>query len=103
METLTWNDFVSNSRNTWTAFQLAKEWRVRPSELLDIDDPVDAFRFDRAVHIFGSALQAELEAVEGKTKQVRESKQRSIIQRWIPEATGTKQAKRFKDPAARSK
>jgi hypothetical protein len=94
---------VSSSRNLWTAYQLAKEWRERPSVLYDIDDPVDAFRFDRAVHIFGSALQAELEAVEGKTKQVRATKQRQILQKWIPEATGTKQeAKKYRDPASRS-
>jgi hypothetical protein len=49
---------------------------------------------------FGSALHAELEEVEGKTKQVRQAKMTRIIERWIPEATKTKK-KRFKDPAKR--
>jgi hypothetical protein len=78
---------------------LAKEWRVRPSEIYEVTG-FDAYRFDRAVSIFGSALSAELEGVEGKTKQVRESKQKQILQKWIPEAKGTKAARRYKDPAA---
>jgi hypothetical protein len=61
---------------------------------------VQAFCFDRAVMIFGSSLSAELEKAKGKTdKQIAANRTR-IIQKWIPEATGTARSRqKFRDPA----
>lgn len=95
---------MSNSKNLWQVYQLAKDMRCRPSELLGITDTVQAFCFDRAAVIFGSALSHELENAKGKTdKAIRQSQQR-IFNKWIPEATdsaGKRNAKGFRDPAKR--
>lgn len=82
----------------WRAYRQAHEWRCRPSDLFDIEDRRLAYQFDQAVWMFGGALQSELDAVEGKTKQERQRKTDAIIQRWIPEAKGKR---KFKDPAQR--
>jgi len=71
---------------------------VRPSDLYQVEDPVAAYCFDRAVYHFGTSLKAELEEVQGKTEQEIQRKRLSILSRWIPEAsTATRQ--RFRDPA----
>jgi hypothetical protein len=60
---------------------------------------VQAFCFDRAVVIFGSALSHELENAKGKTEKAQEASRRRILRRWIPEATdSTGPKKRFRDP-----
>lgn len=41
------------------------------------------FCFDRAVTTFGSALEAELDGVEGKTKQQRDMKRSRILDKWL--------------------
>ena len=78
----------------WNAYRLAKSSRALPSQIFHLDDPVDAFCFDRAVLMFGDALQGELDGVEEKTKQAAASKQKAILRRWIPEAPSD-----FQDPA----
>lgn len=91
---------MTSSRNLWQAYQLAKDLRCRPSELYGITETVQAFCFDRAVVIFGSALSAELEAAKGKTDKAIAASRRRILKRWIPEATdSTGPKKRFRDPA----
>jgi hypothetical protein len=41
------------------------------------------FCFDRAVMTFGGALEAELDAVEGKNKQAIERKRARILDKWL--------------------
>lgn len=50
------------------AWTLAKQWRVRPSELYGISHPVTAFCFDRAVQYFGTSFEADVEAAVSKVK-----------------------------------
>lgn len=93
---------MSNSGNLWQAYQLAKDLRCRPSELYGITDTVQAFCFDRAAVIFGSALSHELENAKGKTDRAIRQSQRKILSKWIPEATGSagkRNTKGFRDPA----
>ncbi len=78
------------------AFQLAQSSSVRPSQIYNITDPVQAFCFDRAVSTFGEALQAELESVNEKTASGTRAKRKRILAKWIPEATS---GSSFKDPA----
>lgn len=77
---------------------MAKTYKTRPSELLDLEDPHDAFRLDRAVWFFGSSLSAELQSVKGKTDREIERRQDRILQKWIPQTTA---AKKFKEPPVR--
>lgn len=69
---------------------------VRPSDLYEVDDPVAAYCFDKAVYHFGSELRAELENVQGKTDKEIQRKRDQILQRWVP---GTGNRQRFRDPA----
>ena len=82
----------------WRAYQLAKEWQCRPSEILDIEDPVQAYCVDSAVSLFGSQLQHELEHVKGKSDQAQAANRRRILEKWIPDTKASKK-KSFKDPA----
>lgn len=86
----------------WEAHNLAKTYRVRPSELYDIDDPMAAFCFDRAVARFGNALSAELEGVhEPKDKDGKktEAKRLRILRKWIPETSAASANTGYRDPA----
>ena len=75
--------------------------KCRPSELYGITETVQAFCFDRAVVIFGSALRAELEGAKGKTEKSAQASRRRILKKWIPEATTDSTGKRkFRDPAS---
>ena len=62
---------------------------------------MQAFCFDRAVVIFGSALSHELESAKGKTEKSVQASRRRILKKWIPEATTDSAAKgkQFADPA----
>ncbi len=63
------------------------------------EDEVVAYCFDRAVTIFGSSLEMELNKVEAKTEKEGERKRERIIAKWIP---GTKagEGRKFRDPAS---
>jgi len=73
--------------------------RCRPSELYGITEVVQAFCFDRAVVIFGSALSHELENAKGKTEKAVQASRRRILKKWIPEATDSAGPRKFRDPA----
>lgn len=91
---------MSNTSNLWQAYQLAKDLRCRPSELYGLTDTVQAFCFDRAVVIFGSALSAAMDNAKGKTDKAVQASRRKIFKKWIPEATDSAgPKKRFRDPA----
>lgn len=70
---------------TWT---LAKTWQTRPSVLLRIEDEVAAYHLDRAVTVWGMALDADLdEAVNPPTKETKSAmvKARLVLDRWLRE------------------
>lgn len=52
-------------------------WSVRPSALVDIEDPYSAFCFDEAVASFGNHVTAELEKVKGKNDRDVERKRKN--------------------------
>lgn len=41
------------------------------------------FCFDRAVLTFGSALEAELDSVEGKNEKTRNAKRSRVLDKWL--------------------
>lgn len=59
-----------------------------------------AFCFDRAVAVFGSTVQAELDeaANKAKTDTQARNKQAMILRRWLDSGE-----QKFRDPAAPSK
>lgn len=70
----------------WQLWQMSKAYSSRPSELLGIEDPFDAYKLDRAVWHFGTELSAELNKVEGKTDKDIRRKQERILKKWIPQS-----------------
>lgn len=83
----------------WKAWNAARTWKCRPSEVYHIEDDFAAYCFDSAVATFGQALDNELQGVKGKNDREIEGKRKRIIERWIPELkrAGT-QEQRFRDP-----
>lgn len=79
---------------------MSKTWRVRPSELYCVDDPYEAFRFDRAVWQFGTALTSELDKQEAKTSKETEKKRKAVFDKWMGSSASAGN-KGFRDPANR--
>lgn len=71
--------------------------RCKPSDVIGISDPFTAYAFNSAVVLWGTSFDAALEeSVRGaKSEQEAESKQGTVIRRWIPST------RRYADPARR--
>ena len=68
---------------TWRIYLQAKAWRCRPSDILLIADAWDAHCYDSAVYLFGSELEAALEAVNEKTSSATTRKRERVIRKWL--------------------
>lgn len=84
----------------WQLFSLARTWKCRPSELMDVEHPFDAYCLDNAVATFGNALTYELESVEAKTNDEAKNKRERIFNKWLG-LTESNGATGFSDPAKR--
>jgi hypothetical protein len=71
--------------NCWEAWQLAKTYRSKPSEVYNLSDPIAAYCFDRAVHLFGSHMQADLEAAGANAKKpaIANGKRQQVMSKWL--------------------
>jgi hypothetical protein len=78
----------------------AKTWNCRPSDLLAITDDYVAFCLDQAVGYFGRVVEADLEAVEGKTDAERNQKRDRVLQKYIGDKDEKPRRGQFADPAA---
>ena len=59
-------------------------YQIRPSELYGIDDGVAAFCLDRAVAMFGSRVDNEIqEAQEGKKPAQAKASAALVLERWV--------------------
>jgi hypothetical protein len=88
--------FVESSANLWEAWTLSRAFGKRPSELYGINDEIAAWCFDRAVHLFGTSLEADLEKARGSAKNQFQmtTRTQAVFRRWL----GIEQ--KFKDPLA---
>ncbi len=80
---------------------MAKQLRVRPSELFGIDEEVAAWSFDRAVLTFGNALESKLQIVARNSKRQKEAERKveRELQKWLSSADDkSSTARRFADP-----
>lgn len=84
----------------WNLWRMSQSLGRTPSELLRIANSAKAFFFDRAVWLFGSTLEAEMEAVtKNVTKaKVAEAKQQAVLAKWLA-PSGVKGL--YRDPARR--
>lgn len=82
---------------------MAREFRTRPSALLGVADSYHAFSLDRAVWVFGSAVEAGMDDAEKHLpKKASESMRALTRQRTWDSYMGIDTAKtpgRFADPA----
>lgn len=69
----------------WEAWRLSKVYHCRASELYGISHPVQAFFFDRAVWLYGSTLESDLERAASKAKKPKQAEQAQlrVLQRWL--------------------
>ena len=74
---------MASSERVWQAYLLAKTMRVRPSDVYAINGDFRRYCFDNAVVTFGTALEAALDEVTGKTEKSRESKRARVLDRWL--------------------
>lgn len=81
----------------WEAWQLATQWNRRPSELYGIQEPLAAFNFDKAVMIFGTSVEADIQASteKAKTPKAARSKAQQVLNKWLAEPGAPGQ---FRDP-----
>jgi hypothetical protein len=87
---------------------MAKEFRKRPSEIVNITDPLVAYQFDRAVMYFGQAYEADIEDAtrDSKSQSQAQRSAQVVVDRWLrddevdmPREQPEKPAKQFRDPA----
>ena len=62
---------------------MTKHYRARPSSLLGVEHPFMAYCLDNAVWMFGSALEAELKGIEGKSSKEVHRKQDRKLRQWL--------------------
>lgn len=75
---------------------MADKFRVRPSELLAIADPLTAYYLDRAVHTFGTAVVADIkeQTKDAKTQSAADRTAATTLGKWLNTTE-----KQFRDPA----
>jgi len=85
----------------WLLWQDSQRWGVRPSSMMDIQDPYVAYCFDQAVGYLGTSIEGELrEASSGKpSKEEHRARmaQERVLRRHFPEVMGPQ---KFADPSA---
>lgn len=63
----------------------AKAFKVTPASLLGIDDDLTAFYFNRAVWVFGTTLEDEIEKARQSRKGARRQEMAvsMVLHRWL--------------------
>jgi hypothetical protein len=85
----------------WTLYQLAKTTRSRPSDLLAVADELAAYFLDKAVTVFGMAIENDIEkATQKKSGAAAERAANSVIAKWVVGDDGKADARRFRTPVA---
>lgn len=85
----------------WEAWQMSKVYHTLPSLIFNIEDPLIAYYFNRAVFIFGSNVETEMQNAEmlAKSDQARIAARKKVLRRFLgdytSESTDTSQ---FRDP-----
>lgn len=77
-----------------------KTWSCRPSDILQIDDDYMAYCLDQAIGYLGRTIEAELDKVEGKTREETEQKRSRVLDRFLALDNEKPSRGQFADPAA---
>lgn len=60
----------------WHLWQMSKKWKVRPSDLVALTDPYEAWCLDEACYMWGMHVDAELDKAGAKAKKAEVANQR---------------------------
>ena len=85
--------------NLWEAWTLSKQWQVMPHELYFINDEVACYCFNRAVSLFGNAVDNDINAAIDKAKNskaARAAAHRTLL-KWLNQDGNVRGM--YKDPA----
>lgn len=72
---------MSNTPLAWQLFNVAQTWRVRPSELMGVEDSYHAYCLDQAIASLGNGIRGRLDSLgstDRKTKQLEAKMQREL-------------------------
>lgn len=89
----------------WETWNMAKSYSCRPSDLLAVKGDVAAYHTDRAVMLFGRALETEIEAIQMNDKMSDSFKKKSqddLLNKWL-ELTPDDGKSGYADPAMKFK
>jgi hypothetical protein len=87
---------VREARNLWQVWEQGKAYSTRPSQLMGLGKGPAAFYFDRAVTVFGQALEADLKAT-ADSRKTESAKNMAVSMRMNTWIGGAQQ---FRDPAS---
>lgn len=79
----------------WSLYNMAITWRVRPSEMLNIENTYHAWCLDEAVYQFGGTIHSRLDRITGKDDRVVNGKRQSLLLKLL----GAPDEARFKSVA----
>lgn len=92
----------------WNLYQTALTYRVRPSDLVGLEDPLLRLYFDRGLRIFGVRVQNAVDsAADAAGRGAKNAKNRQVLEngarhRTLAKMLGqdtSKSAVGFRDPA----
>ena len=78
--------FVDSPSKLWLLYNQSKSFKCRPSDILFVEDELAAYSLNNAVWVFGTALEAALNAVHDKDPKREQAKRQRVLEKWIPEA-----------------
>ncbi len=79
------SSFVASSQRLWEAWRLSKAYHSRPSEIFGVDHPVQALFFDRAVYMFGTQVEADMDQASQKAKKSTQANAARLraLNKWL--------------------
>ncbi len=80
---------------------MAKVYHTLPSLIFNIEDPLTAYYFNRAVFIFGSNVETEMQNAEmlAKSDQARIAARKKVLRRFLGDYTNeSTDTSQFRDP-----
>lgn len=89
---------AENKRLLWELWRRSKALSKQPSDLIGIRDPVKRFYVDRAIWMFGTQIENEMDEAGSKTKDSRQGQaaRTAVLNKYLNPGLAVGQ---FRDPA----
>ena len=94
---------MSSSTQLWEAWILSKQLNQTPAQVYFLEDPFTAWCFNRAVVMFGMAVEQDIQESTEKAKTTVESKRKAkrTLDKWLREPAKEGEGPKFRDPGAK--